>query len=125
MNAQQTAEAYWQAMQSNDFYLAANCLSADVEIHWPQSGERITGRDNFAELNSAYPAEGRWTFVINCIVADGQQVVTDVTVSDGKRTDTAITFHTVEQGLIRRQVEYWPENYPAPKWRKPWVEYVG
>ncbi len=33
----------------------------------------------------------------------------------------AITFHTVENELITRQTEYWPENYEAPEWRRQWV----
>ncbi len=56
------------------------------------------------------------------IVSDGEQVVTDVIVSDGVRSDRAITFHTVRDGLICKQVEYLPEEYTAADWRAKWVE---
>jgi len=113
---------FWKAMEGNDFFAAAECLTPDCEVIWPLTKEVIRGRKNFAELNSAYPAEGEWTFTIERIVADGEQVVTDVVVSDGVRSDRAITFHIVREGLICKQVEYWPEEYAAAPWRSKWVE---
>ncbi|BFN33509.1 nuclear transport factor 2 family protein [Vibrio harveyi] len=113
---------FWKVMASNDFYAAAELLAPDCEVVWPLTKEVIRGRENFAQLNSAYPAEGEWTFTIERIVSDSEQVVTDVIVSDGVRSDRAITFHTVRDGLICKQVEYWPEEYAAADWRAKWVE---
>ncbi len=97
---------FWKVMASNDFYAAAELLAPDCEVVLPLTKEVIRGRKNFAQLNSAYPSEGEWTFTIERIVSDGEQVVTDVIVSDGVRSDRAITFHTVRDGLICKQVEY-------------------
>ena len=91
-------------------------------MEWPQSGERIRGREKFAAINTFYPAEEKWTFKINHIAADGDTVVTDVSISDGKRRDRAITFSTVRDGKIWKQVEFWPEPFEAPAWRAQWVE---
>ncbi|MHC0044995.1 nuclear transport factor 2 family protein [Vibrio campbellii] len=113
---------FWNVMASNDFYAAAECLSPDCEVIWPLTKEVIRGRKNFAELNSAYPAEGKWTFTIERIVGENDQVVTDVIVSDGVRSDRVITFHSIRDGLICKQVEYWPEDYAAADWRAQWVE---
>ncbi|WP_233407708.1 nuclear transport factor 2 family protein [Marinomonas spartinae] len=124
MEAKQIVLAYWQAMRSNDFFAASQYLAENFRCEWPQSNEVILGRENFANINSYYPANGIWTFQLNSIVVEERQVVTDVTVSDGTRTDRVITFHTVdiETGLIAKQTEFWPENYPAPDWRAKWVE---
>lgn len=124
INAKKIVLTYWQAMGSNDFFAASKYLSDDFRCEWPQSNEVIKGRDNFANLNSHYPANDSWTFQVNSIIAEENQVVTDVTISDGTRTDRAITFHTIdiEAQLIVKQVEYWPESYPAPEWRAQWVE---
>ncbi|BBM67034.1 polyketide cyclase [Vibrio alfacsensis] len=113
---------FWKAMESNNFYAAAECLTQDCEVIWPLTKEVIRGRKNFAELNSAYPSNGKWCFKVERIVGEGEQVVTDVIVSDGVRSDRAITFHTVRNGLICKQVEYWPEEYQAADWRTKWVE---
>jgi limonene-1,2-epoxide hydrolase len=124
MNNKQILENFWATMATNDFNAVAQLLHADYILEWPQSGERIRGRDNFATVNTFYPAEGKWTFKINHIAADGDMVITDVSVSDGKRHDRAITFSTVHDGKISKQVEFWPETFEAPAWRAQWVEKI-
>ncbi len=114
--------AFWEAMKTNDFTKASEWLSDDFEGIWPQSSELIKGRKNFVAINSFYPANGKWSFVINTIVAENETVTTDVSITNGTQKARAITFHTVENGLIRKQVEFWPEEYEAPKWRSKWVE---
>ena len=122
--AKEIVLAYWKAMESNDFHKGSEWLSEDFECYWPQSLELIIGRKNFAEINTNYPANGLWRFCVNSIVCEGNRVVTDVDVTDGTVTARAITFHTVENGLITRQTEFWPDNYDAPEWRRQWVKIV-
>lgn len=114
--------AYWEAMRTNDFAKAAEWFTEDIIIDWPQSRERIHGRANFATINSAYPAADRWTFTMNRILAEGAEVVTDMTIGDGGVVARALTFHCVRDGLIARQTELWSEDYPAPDWRATLVE---
>lgn len=124
MNSKQVIETFWQMMEGNDFYAVAQLLHKEYTLDWPQSGERIRGAENFAKLNTAYPAEGKWRFVINSIVADGENVVTDVSVTDGVRHDRVITFSTIRDEKIWKQVEFWPEPFEAPNWRAQWVERI-
>lgn len=124
MNNKQILENFWTTMATNDFYAAAQLLHDEYTLEWPQSGERIRGRENFALINTQFPAEGRWRFKINAIVADNDVVVTDVSVTDGKRQDRAITFSTIRDGKIWKQVEFWSEPFEAPAWRTPWVERI-
>jgi len=122
MDPKRIVAQFWQAMEGNDFYAAAELLHEDFVLEWPQSGERIHGRENFAKINTMYPAGGKWRFKINSIIAEGDDVVTDVSVTDGVRHDRAITFSTVRDGKIWKQVEFWPESFEAPDWRSQWVE---
>ena len=112
-------------MATNDFHHASTWLDPDFEYYMPQSGEHLSGRTAFAEVNAAYPTDGTWTFAIRSVVADGSEAVSDVAVSDGTQHARAVTFHTVRNGLILRQIEYWPDPYPAPDWRKKWVRKVA
>jgi len=48
--------------------------------------------------------------------------VSDVSVTDGTQVARAITFTTVQQGKIVKQVEFWPDNYAAPENRRHLVE---
>ncbi len=122
MTPREVVLSFWDAMRTNDFTAASLWLSPDFEGLWPQSGEVTRGRANFAAVNSQYPSAGPWTFTLNDIVCGGDKVVTDMTVSDGAMVARAITFHAVEGGLIRRQVEFWPDPFEAPEWRGAWVD---
>lgn len=113
---------FWTAMQSNDFENASRWLDPAFEYFMPQTGELLRGPSAFAALNSAYPAAGKWRFSVRKIIAQGQEAVSDVEITDGQMTARAVTFHEVENGLIRKQVEYWPDPYPAPAWRKAFVD---
>lgn len=118
-------ERFWATMGTNDFQAASNLLHDEFLLEWPQTDERIRGRENFAAVNTHYPAAGPWRFTINRLVADGRSGVSDVTVTDGARVDRAITFFELRDGRIWRVTEYWPENGDAPEWRLRWVERSG
>lgn len=117
-------ERFWAAMAANDFCAAGRALHDDFSLDWPQSGERIRGRDHFVAINEAYPAAGPWRIVLQRLIADGDTVATEVTVTDGVRSDRAITFSEIRDGRIVRQVEYWPETMEAAPWRAAWVEQI-
>ncbi len=114
--------AFWKRMQSNDFRSVGDLLSDTFVLDWPQSQERIRGRDNFATMNEEYPAHGRWQFTVNRIVGNDGEAVSDVSVTDGARSDRAISFFTVERGKIVKIVEFWPEASPAPEERRHLIE---
>jgi hypothetical protein len=76
-------------------------------------------------INMHYPAKGRWKFVVNRIVAMGSTAVTEVYVTDGQLKATAITFFEGDETGFSRITEYWPDPFPAPAWRRPWVEFAG
>ena len=115
-------ERFWAAMAANDFRAAGELLHDDYVLTWPQSGERIRGRDNFVAVNEHYPAAGRWSFAVHRLVAGDGEVASEVTVTDGAQTGRAITFSEVHDGRIVRQTEYWPDPFEGAAWRAPWVE---
>jgi len=117
-------EQFWAAMNTNDFRAAGAWLHDDYLLDWPQSQERVRGRENFVAVNEHYPAAGPWRFAIRRLVAGEHEVVTDTTVTDGVTTARAITFSEVRDGKIVRQTEYWPDPCPAPAWRAQWVESI-
>jgi ketosteroid isomerase-like protein len=123
-SATELVKEFWETMQTNDFRATGELLSDDYVLEWPQSNERIRGRDNFAAINEQYPAHGRWQFVINNIVGNDSEAVSDVSITDGVQSARAITFTTVKEGEISKQVEFWPENYPAPENRKHLIEAI-
>ena len=118
----EVVERFWRTMNENDWRAAGRLLHDDYVLDWPQSGERIRGRDNFVAVNAHYPAAGRWRFTVRRLVADGQGAASDVTVTDGALTARAVSFFEVRDGLIWRVTEYWPDPFEPAAWRARWVE---
>lgn len=123
-DSKQIVEGFWAAMQTNDFKAAGEFLHDNYVLEWPQSGERIRGRANFVAINEHYPAHGRWEFTVHHILAEGDEVVSDVGVTDGVITGRAITFSTVHVGKILHQTEFWPDPFEPAAWRAGWVEKI-
>lgn len=116
--------SFWAAMQANDFRGAGEVLHDDYVLDWPQSGERIRGRENFVAINENYPAAGRWNFTVHRLVAGADEVASEVSVTDGVVRARAITFSTIREEKISRQTEYWPDPFEPAAWRARWVERV-
>jgi limonene-1,2-epoxide hydrolase len=112
----QLIEAFWAAMQANDWERAATYLAPDCVIDWPCSGERIVGRRDFAAMQARYPTTtGRWRFDVHRLVAERDTVVSEVTVTDGEQSARVVTFSEIDGEQVTRQVEYWPTAYdPLP-----------
>jgi limonene-1,2-epoxide hydrolase len=107
---------YWAAMQANDWDRAAGYLVPDCVIDWPCSGEQIVGRRDFAAMQARYPTNtGHWSFDIHRLLADGNTVVSEVTVTDGEQAARIVAFSEVDGDQVAHQVEYWPMAYePRP-----------
>jgi ketosteroid isomerase-like protein len=120
--AAEVVREFWRLMASNDFRSVAAVLAPEYVLEWPQSRERIRGAERFAAMNAEYPAHGRWLFTINRLLGTKGEAVSDVSVTDGVLQARAISFFTVANGKITRQVEFWPDPQPAPANRKHLVE---
>ena len=117
---QQTVERLWQLFDSFDFEAAGKLVDDDFVCEWPQSRERIRGRENFVAVNANYP--GRWRCKVERLVACGNSVATDVALSSGDETARAVSFFELRDGKIVKEIDYWPEPYTAPASRAQWVE---
>lgn len=109
-------------MNINDFWAVGRLLADEYRLEYPQSGETFYGRDSFARINENYPANSLWRFTVHKLVAEGPEIVSDVSVTDSVVKARVITFSTVEDGLIVRQLEFWPEPFEAPEWRRAWTQ---
>src|SRR5262249_8703443 len=120
----QLVERFWQTMNTNDWSAVGALLHDEYVLDWPQSGERICGRANFAAVNAQYPAAGPWRFTAQHLVADDQGVASDVMVSAPSVAARVVSFFEVRDGLIWRMTEFWPDPFQAEAWRARWVERI-
>lgn len=73
-------------------------------------------------MNAEYPTSARWQFTIDRLVASADEVVTQVSVTDGTQSGEPVSIFTVAGGRITSLVEYWPEPFAAAGNRRHLVE---
>ncbi len=113
---------FWRLMATNDFHAVKSVLAPEFIMEWPQSKERIRGPERFCQMNAEYPTTSRWEFRVNQLVASGESVVTQVSLTDGTQSAEPVSFFTVRACKITRLVEYWPEPFAPAENRRHLVE---
>lgn len=118
-------ERYWELMNSNDFRAVGGLLHDDFVLDYPQSNERIRGRENNTRLNQDYPSPGPWRFDVDRLLVTGDQAVSDVQVHGAEVHMRVISFFEARDGLIWHMTEYWPDQFEAPASRAHLVEPIS
>ena len=112
----------WERMEARDWDAVAAQLHEDVVVDWPNTGERMRGRENYVAVQREYP-EG-WHIHVLRIVDGGDVVASEIRVDHEGKRFFAASFFDVVDGRIARAVEYWSDGEPAqaPAWRAAWTE---
>jgi limonene-1,2-epoxide hydrolase len=119
----EVVRSLWDRFEARDWDAAAELLAEEVVVDWPQTRERIRGRERVIAVNRNYP-EG-WTIRVLRVVQDGDVAVSEVAVDHVDHgTFHAASFFEVVEGRIVRGTEYWvdPPAGDPPAWRAQWVE---
>ena len=108
----------WERIDARDWDGLAALLAEDVRLEYPHTGERFSGRSNVVAINAEYP-EG-WAIYVLQILADGDTVVSEVSVPMDGVESRAVTIWTVRDGLVAEATEYWTTagGDAAPEWRQ-------
>jgi ketosteroid isomerase-like protein len=118
----QVAEAVWKALGAGDWEAAKGLLHDDYVQEWPQSGERIVGRDNAIAINQQFPG-GLPSMRFHRTLAGGDLAVLEVelTYGDGSRY-LGVSVIELRDGKVVRETDYFAQPFQAPQWRAQWVE---
>ena len=120
--------------------------SEDFVQDWPQSGERIRGRENFRAILEHYPGglEGAEADASMDRVLGGEDhwivapTFTMVRVSGAEDIHTAILklrygggeewimigLFELKDGMIYRATSFFAPTFESPEWRRQWVERI-
>jgi ketosteroid isomerase-like protein len=89
-------------------------------IEYPQSGERILGREKLRGLRESYPA--KLDFSVRRIVGSGDIWITEYVISyDGKPVHT-VSIMEFDGDRVMRETLYFADSFDPPEWRSEWVE---
>jgi ketosteroid isomerase-like protein len=116
----QTIERLWQLMEKQDWDAAGALVHDDFVQEWPQSGERIRGRENSMAINRNYPGFPKQS--VGRILAGGDLVTSEVTLDYGGQVYKGVSIFEFKDGKIIRETDYFAQPFEAPQWRAQWVE---
>jgi ketosteroid isomerase-like protein len=116
------AEGLWRALQADDWDAAGGYLHDDFVQEWPQSGERIVGRDNALAIERSFPG-GLPAMRFRRTLAAGDLAVLEVelTYADGGRY-LGVSIIELRDGKVVKETDYYAQPFEAPAWRARWVE---
>ena len=139
-----TVERFAHAIGLNDLDTFEATLHPDVEVTYPQSGERFRGRDKVRAHLEHYPGRGGrgfdasfervigdnagWVmspaFTAVRVEGSGEQFTTvgRVRYPSAPEPWHVVQLVEVRDGLIRSVTAYFPEPFDAPDWRSPYRE---
>jgi ketosteroid isomerase-like protein len=123
-------EQFVQAMAANDVEAQERLLSDDIVEEYPQSGERIRGKENRRAILENYPGgtpretsprgpsakPPEITGAGDRFTSTGQ-----ITYPNGE-TWHVISLIELRDGKINKMTSYFAAPFEAPAWRAPYVE---
>jgi ketosteroid isomerase-like protein len=113
-------ERYIEALERQDPSAIADLVHDDYVEEYPQSGERIRGKQNARSILQNYP--GLPNLIDHSYVLSGDLGVMKLTLDyDGQRI-YACEIMDFEDGKVKRARAYFAEPFEAPEWRAQWVE---
>ncbi len=111
-------QAYGKAMEE--------MASDDIVQEWPQSGERIRGKENIKKLNEGYSANTGTApkATLRRVLKPGDAWVIESTIDygDGTPVSSVSIIELGSDGKIVKQTDYFASPFEAPEWRRQYVE---
>jgi SnoaL-like domain len=120
-NGREVLERFLEATEQRDYATMASFAHPNIEMAWPQSGERFLGRDNAmaallaTEEKPELAGEPR-------IVGDGSTWVLTMPLRYGADIYHYAGIFELEDGVIRRSTEFFGAPFPAQPARAPYAE---
>ena len=120
---QQVVERYWRAAADGDFDAVGELFTDDVVVEWPQSGERVRGKEACLNIFRSYPGGSPRFHELRRTMSGDELFIAEATVDypDGKSYVQVGVFE-FQGDKIAHEIDYFAEMIPAPEWRRQWVE---
>ena len=111
---------HWAASDANDFETEHSIYREDAVLEYPQSGERIRGRQNIQITRTKQPNKKHFT-VRRIIGRDDLWVSEYILTYDGKPFYTVSIMEFVGD-KVARETQYFADPFEPSPWRAQWVE---
>ena len=115
---------HWQASATGDVNTEHDIYHDDAICDYPQSGERIIGRNNLQALRSHHPGKPSG-FNVRRIVGKDDLWVTEYTITYHGRPAYTVSIMEFRNGKVAHETQYFADPFEAPAWRDQWVQRIA
>jgi len=123
MRDQEIREAlnqHWTASNSGDFATEHDIYHDDAFLDYPQSRERIRGRNNIQITRTLQPNKKR--FEVRRIIGSGDLWITELVLSYDAKPFYTVSIMEFSGVKVAHETQYFADPFEAAAWRKQWVE---
>jgi SnoaL-like domain len=122
MRDQEIREAlnqHWTASNSGDFATEHDIYHDDAVLDYPQSRERILGRQNIQITRTLQPNNKR--FVVHRIMGSGDLWITEFVLTYDRQPFYTVSIMEFRGVKVAHETQYFAGPFEASEWRKKWV----
>ena len=106
-------QRHWEASDASDFEAEHEIYREDAVLDYPQSGERIRGRQHIQESRTVQPNNKRFT--VRRIIGSGDLWVTEFVLSYDGVPSYTVSIMEFKDGRVAHETQYFAAPFePAP-----------
>jgi hypothetical protein len=116
-------DAHWRASADGDVNAEHDIYDDNAICDYPQSGERILGRNNLQALRSHHPSKPSG-FKVRRMIGKSDLWITEYTIVYQGKSAYTVSIMEFHKGKVVHETQYFADPFDAPGWRSQWVEQV-
>jgi len=113
-------DRHWAASDANDFDVEHDIYHENALLEYPQSGERIRGRNNIQASRVAQPNSKRFT--VRRIVGAGDLWITEFILTYDDSPSYSVSIMEFRDGKVARETQYFGDPFAPGPSRAQWVD---
>jgi hypothetical protein len=113
--------AHWEASAAGDANAEHDTYDDEAICDYPQSGERILGRNNLQALRSHHPGKPSG-FKVRRMLGNGDLRITEYPITYQGRPAYTVSIMEFRNGKVVHETQYFADPFEAPTGRRQWVQ---
>lgn len=113
-------QRHWAASDANDFAVEHQIYADHAVLEYPQSGERIRGRQRIQASRMAQPNKKR--FAVRRLLGGGGLWISELVLTYDEQPAYVVSIMEFEGGKVVRETQYFGDPFQPGPSRAQWVE---
>jgi len=111
---------HWAASDANDFAAEHQIYQESAVLEYPQSGERIRGRQRIQESRMAQPNKKRFT--VRRLLGSGSLWISEIVIAYDNQPTFVVSIMEFDGEKVVRETQYFGSPFEPGPSRAQWVE---